>query len=613
MKKITRQSIAAVGVALLGMSLLGGCATKPTANPDWQYDSKRLDDRARLTARGMGGVGVSRAPTSGKVAIISEASADGSRLVVGQPRQFALIDGQNGKEIMRQGDSFFESLRVGVDLSGASVRGFASDSYILRVLDQSRVLLVFDYSYGVDSVVALDLDSGAELWRSNLFNYSYEKYSPVADAAVGMAASALARALRAESSGPTLEERLTREHDFVHKLILPTPDGNGFFFKTLEGVAMVDSRTGRQRWMLTGFEGHGLAEARVLPDGDILLVASTGDITEDYVGTLSIKHHMARVNPRNGQARWLSEHNGRWLDGIALGDELVVLNTQPTQVFDLRNGRLLWENDVRDAPQARATVPILADGALYLVGNTLRENVRMIQLGIPYKLKKHEQRTGKVLWESDEYKMRPTALLRHGDHLLLAGQGEWVGEHGGLVAIDPATGQLRWRSPAFERRGLNAGVDVSEILVKGDTVWVASAGRLYGLDLNSGAVRVEFDHRARGLGVTQGILLDGDDVVVIGRTGVVRVNTTGQPLYLNKTAATADFHTGNGHLTLLHTGTKPGVTVMDLATGSSRSLDYQVGKQVVFGPLAAGAVVSENGDKAITLHQDRVLRSYSVQ
>lgn len=611
------QSKQLLGVIVVAL-FLAGCASKPTVDPDWRYDSKSLDKTVGVAGNITGLVRLSKAPTTGAAAIITEMLQDGSRVVVGNPRNFAFLDGATGEAIATKGEDFFNSIRVSVNLKVTSASGFAADTYVLLTLDKARTLLVFDYQYGTETVTALDIDSGEELWRSNQFKYSFEKYRPAVNAVSRGLLEPLARAIDRKNGGkteviePTLEERLTDEYKFVRNLVVPTADGSAFYFKTFEGVFLVDAKSGKVHWSLPGFQGQALSQVIELPDGDVLLLS--GDSVFLTGGSSMFTHHLARVHGKSGKLRWMSEQSGKWVNGMTVAGDHIVVAASPLQVFHLKSGKKLWENDVHGFQGLEVPLPIVTKNAVYVYGNTLRESDRKVHLGIPHMLKKHELKTGKVLWESDETKSRIDHMQLHGDRLLLSGAGDWFGGNGGLLTFDAANGKLAWKSPQFENLPfIYRGVDASAPLVDGDTVFIAGPKTLYAFALKNGEPRFTRDLQGHGVGLTQGVAQTAGHVVVVSRQGVIGLRKDGEAAYTIKLPDVESIQPGHDYLMLRHVKRDNGISIVDLASGSCQTIYYPIGEQPVLGALAGWSTVTPDGRHVLALDKARELKRYTVR
>jgi MYXO-CTERM domain-containing protein len=338
------------------------------------------------------------------------------------------------------------------------------------VVSRGRVYVtVSDFARGDHGgVVALDLDTGAELWR-------WTSPLPVRNAP----AVADGTVVAAEDDGT---------------------------------VVALDAATGTQRWRYqlgVGIDSlqHTLWASPTIADGVV------------YVG---VQRHFAALDLRTGEPVWQNDPvpKGDWhgtFASAAVGGG-VVIDTFHRDLggliaWDQASGDPLWRVEGEPAEAVEAS-PVIVDDTVYVCNG--KDEVRAVDVA-----------TGMIRWSAvlDSggfdwgYAIAGTPAYADG-RLFVATQ------YRDLVALDARTGVELWRHGAhmapihFTHYFSHSNGYLGSPLVTGRVVWIgAPDGTLTALDAASGAVIWE---RQLGAPVLSGLAVAGDYLIVAGYDGSVR-------------------------------------------------------------------------------------------
>lgn len=477
---------------------------------------------------------------------------DEERIVIGNDNDIYVLDAETGSVIQSYEEDFFERIRPDLEVSGISFEGAIADAYNLVPLDNTGTMLLFDYRFDEETVTALDTESGEIIWQNSDYEYSLGKYSDIIQAVAEGAARALAGTFGGQAQSESTYEQRERENNFIQNIIYEVPESSNFLFKTFDGIALMDGTDGSEIWKVPEFTGSGIADAKVLPDGDFL-VLSGGQNLLDF--EMAEAYHLARISP-DGEARWISEHSGSHIVQLFASADQAIVDGAPTEAFDLETGEKLWENEAiyRDY---RHHHMVVTDENLYVAGDL---EARTVTMGQPGWVWEHDLETGEVLWHTEETRTEFSELILVDDVLLVRGDGELFEGNGGIAAIDANEGEQLWVTPEMEpfgwrgfvQEGRYYGKKVTQPFVYENTVYAAGPDRLYAIDLNSGDVLFESDHNEEHeTGGTNGLAMYEDNIVLVGLDAVVAYNKDdGSVQYATEVESTSSFSVYDHHLVL---------------------------------------------------------------
>lgn len=450
---------------------------------------------------------------------------DGDRVVLGTERDVYILDGNSGERVTDFRESFWQkferSVEVGVETRSRSrsmLLGQAmSDSYDLLPLPHSGVILLLDHRYNTENITAIDAETGEELWDNSSFEYSLSKYSGLIEGGARRLGRGLASAIGGEHQEESEEEKRERHVNFMQHLAYDLPDEDRFFFKTFDGLLLIDSKSGEIITQVEDFSGGGLAGAQRLDNGDYIVLSGGQSLSSL---SLSAGYHIVRLT-NEGEVVWMAEHNGRRTVGLMIYEDVVLVDGGPTEAFSLADGTKLWENDVRRYYEGRHYM--IAENGIVYIASDLEGRVGQVESS---KVWAHDIKSGDVLWETEETRTIFTGMEMHDDMLLVFGQGRlFEGNRGGVAAYNKNTGDLLWMTPEMTGWGVQFsgifGFMVSRPLLDGDRVYVADPDELFVLNRDSGELIYKVSHDDHDTGVMLGKTLHGDNVIIAGRDAVV--------------------------------------------------------------------------------------------
>ncbi|WP_406672301.1 PQQ-binding-like beta-propeller repeat protein, partial [Natronospira sp.] len=537
-------------------------------------------------------------------------SSDGSYVVIGDDRDVRIIDGDSGRIITTLGDDFWQRLARHSRIAGVSLSEFMADSYRMTILDEARVMLLFDYRLDDEIVTAIDLDSGRELWRNDQLAFSLEKYGIAIRAAGRAAGQALGRLLGADHQEETREDRLHRQHEYFSRLVIADPNGEDFLFKTYHGLFAINARSGQMRWHLPEFSGAGLGDVIELPDGDRLIMGGGSNLMAVNVAS---NHHIARVSP-SGDVRWMSEYSGSRVAGMQVAEQRVIVDASPLEVFDLESGRKLWEVEIERSPVERPA-PIVADGHLYHATTSIREGSRLIQTRVPFRISKYELDSGRKIWRTDNSDTTFTHIKLAGDRILASGFGDLFDGNGGLAAFTRADGRLDWSSPEFGRRGmLSTGLHATAPRLSGERVFIAGPEHLYAFQLEDGRLLFAGNLDDADVGGIHNLILHGDTAVVVGRGGAAGFSQRdGRLLFAGNPLTVHEHHHHGSSLVLEQKGRTGGAVLLDLDAGEfGPIMRYRRFTDRLFGDFDGRIFVSRDGRQVMTINGNGDVSRYTL-
>ncbi len=539
---------------------------------------------------------------------------EGTHLITGTQKNVDVLNAIDGEPLWSTREDFEGRILRATTFTafGATVGGGELQAQYLKyhLLDEAGIALIFDHRLGNEIVAGVDIHSGEELWSTQNYSYSIEKYSPLIDRVAEEAGGLLARALGGEVEKEPREERMHREIQFIDNLILPLYGQEAFLFKTFDGLVCIETETGHERWRIEDFSGPGLNDVIYINDQEILVVSSDAGI----FGRMMQTHHLARVNVESGELIWLEEHNGNEIEWVYLYNDKIILDASPLQVFDLASGEKLWENNVHKSGMYYPP-PVLDDNTVYIAGNTLRENVRAIQVGVPITIKKHDLQTGEILWSTDESRSTIADMILYDGMLFVSGSGgDMFDGSGGLITLDASNGERVWQSDSFDGVGFGRwGAEASYIIFDDRAnVIVSGPNNIYSFDYQTGDVKYTIDHRENDVGRI-GYLVDfNNSVVAISRNGLAAYSKDDGTLLFTQETHNVDSYELIGDRLFVYQHNRA-VSAIDIDTGELLGIiTYRPSDEVSFGNLYDGVYVTARGDAILVYDRSKRLSRFRV-
>lgn len=591
-------------MALTGASIIGfsACTTLPPSDidPAWQGDV--------------------RVAPLGAVHLMDEQQ----RLVVSSNKSVYLLNASDGQRIAGFTESFWDAFLRGGTSVGVEVQAgrhteavsldslLWSDAYDIAVFPASSTFWMFDYRKARERIVAVDARSGEQLWASSDHSYSLNKYEGLIQEAAGRAGRALAGALGAQHEAETPEERRARLAAFMQRVVHDIPGSQDVFFKTFDGLLLMDPRTGRVKARFADFRGAGIADVQILPGGDYLVLSGHTSLGEL---SLSQGNSMARIRP-NGQLRWLAQHSGRRTHGLIVEGDIALVDGSPLEAFDLRNGARLWqaENNRREENDHHIVVSngsvyiasAVAGGAAGALGGMLGDAAVIPES----RVEKRDLRSGEQLWASPPGRGQYNGLSVQGGTVLVTGHGRIFGGSVGVRALSADSGAVLWQEEDLASTWRTGPMVVSPPIIKDDMVLVVEREKLSAFDLATGEQRYRLNHADAGTGLLLGVLRHDDMLVVVGSEATQGVDMQdGTQRYHVSTDRASDYSV-HGSSLVLKNGQRNAQRV-NLANGTSSPVLRQGNNNTYFGGLSNGFVIDRDARQAIGVDEEGKLYGYA--
>jgi len=464
---------------------------------------------------------------------------DGSALVLHHPASFmkkggtVVVDGKTGAPLASKESNVIDLLKQGISIGDMSAVDIDSKELDFRFLNGLDLLLVLRSSTSSHNVYCIDLNSGEELWHSNVFLWTLENFRSLGNEAAGKVANLMG--FQAGNAAATISAELTRSRQ-LSRLIIPVPELDAFLFKTLDSLVLIQAKTGKILWSSEQVLGSGFSQVKYLPEtNDILLMTMSSGLVD---AAKSVKK-LFRVDAATGEIRWSNNYAGRddMARGIELRDEYVVVNYQGGlgEVFQFENGKkILQTKDGLEVELGNmfknslvsgklTTAPFLKDNALYAV-----QTVKLKAVGYPdWIVQKFDLTTGELKWASEPIKsMGDIRDLRLVDGVLLARAtgmetpyttaARTIGlSDRKVIALNPESGKMLWSQVMGEGR------KITNLVVKGNQVFIGDAEQLNQIDIHSGKVKNSVKFSDTKAGKLLHLNENGGNIVAIGDHGIV--------------------------------------------------------------------------------------------
>ncbi len=520
---------------------------------------------------------------------------NGSHIFLAGNRRAYLVDGRSGQTIQTFDDSFWERVAGNINFEVINpIHSFSgntgemiSDAYTLYPLQGTGVMLLLDYRFRDEIMMAVDMTSGRELWKQTDLSYSLGNYQGLVESAGANVGRRLASMLGAEHEEESAEEKRDRQVRFMERVLFH-PEGKDYFFlKTFGGLLKIDAATGDIIFQQDGFDGSGIIDVKYLENGDYLVLSGGRNIA-DLAG--SNAYHVARLS-RNGDIVWVSEHSGRRTAGLFVADHTVLVDGYPTEAFDLGNGEKLWENDNRRGNDYHHTI---IDGDAVYFASDLHGTTTRISESRAFK---QDLRTGEIIWQTDtERNSSFTGATLQDGVLLTWGSGRaFEGNRDGIIAYDAETGNRLWRTS--EMRSLSP-----EVIVDGNRVLFSGSGGFYAADLHTGEIILHTESTDQNpIESGLGAMAYNESFISIGRNGVTALRKSdGEVIYHSAVSDGATHYKLNGTKLAMIRNSR-NAQVVDLDSGQISPVVRRNTGNRYYGHFDGDIFISEDASFAITL------------
>lgn len=598
---ILNKSIKIYGLIIITAVLLGACGSSSVVSDvehDWRTSS--IDELS-------------------SVYVMNNAE----RIYVVNGLSVLAIDGNTGEVDNRMNESFWDNI---IRNSATEIGSFTfessramSNTYNMNPLHDSGIILLYDHRFDLETITALDPVSGGVLWTNDQLNFSMAKYSGLIQEAGARVGRALGNMIGGSHEEESAEERREREVLFMSNLAYEIPGENKMFFKASNKLVMIDLEDGSIISEFEGFNGPGITGMQRTDDGGYLVLSAGRDISNLE---LSSSYSLARIDA-HGELLWMSEHSGRHTSNLMLFDNYVVVDGQPTEVFDLNSGDKISENDIRRRSMFSNTLHhiVYHNDNLYVAADMYGQVGRVSES----RLIRHHIPTGEITEFAETTRNTYyTGLTVHDGKLLVSGHGNAIhgrNSSGAIMALNPETGAEIWISEEFSTAGNNytGEPSVSAAVIEDGIIYVSDIRTLYKIDASSGETIAKVDHSALETGRMMGLHEANGNLIIISRNGISAFSKNDlSNVYASKTEG-MDSYTVNGSFAGLYNGGTRAVSVNlndgtvgpHIRHGSGGLLSGPPNRY--FGNLDGAAVFNNDASKVITIDSDGRIHAHTLR
>lgn len=550
---------------------------------------------------------------------------ESERLVVSSEKSVYLLDTNNGQRVAAFPESFWDAFLRGGTSVGVKVTTphgsesvplnslLWSDVYDIATFDAANTFWMFDYRNAQERIVAVDARTGEQLWASSDYAYSLSKYEGLVQEAAGRVGRALAGALGAEHEAERPEERRARMAAFMKRVVHEIPGSRDVFFKTFDGLLLMDPRTGRVKARLSEFQGAGIADVQALPGGDYLVLSGHTSLADL---SFSQGNSLARVRP-NGQVRWMAQHSGQRTGGLIIESGVALVDGSPLEAFDLRNGNKLWQadNNRRSANDHHVVVEgdsvyiasAVAGGASGTLGGMLGD-AAVVPNAI---VERRNLRSGERLWASEPARGQYNGLRVYQGTVLVTGHGRLFDGSVGARALNANTGAVLWQQEGLASTWRSGPMVVSPPTVHGDLVLVVEREFVNALDLATGEHRYRVNHAETGTGLLLGTELHNNTLAIIGSKATFGLDIgSGSQQYATVTDPISHYRRYGDYL-VLQTPQR-NAQRLSIGDGTSSPVVRVGNKNAHFGDLSEGFAIKGDARQLIGVNAEGKPQGYAL-
>lgn len=436
------------------------------------------------------------------------------------------------------------------------------------------------------------------------------------------------------------------------------PELSMFAIASKKAFHMIKAKTGEEIWETQGFKGALATYMYTSSDNTITALnyspAAAGESALGGLGKLAagfgaFKSQLTKFSVKNGDILWQTDIKGAVEKEIATrkvrakmrllnGDKLMLI-MQGLQVYDFKNGSLLWgvTHSEEVMKQVRSGIPSgyqgskLVRSAVYgAVADPLFDGNDVYVFDMQDKknqyVNKYDVNTGKLIWKSKELKKLTIApnLYKVGNRIIIQ-IGGWAQVQGiqenkssygggfggggfsistykrvkfykefspfGVEALDATNGEFIWRSERFAKGVTNAFTHNNQLIV-------ASGKELYSLSPDNGNEKYEISVKDDDIKQTEQIFRLGENAIIVCTKGVSSHKISDGSKNWAVRTKKGDLTTVNNGMAFYATE-KSDQVVIDLETGKYTTYDARKG---------ADTEIYEDGQYMIVFEKDRVTK-----
>jgi hypothetical protein len=157
---------------------------------------------------------------------------NGSHIYLAGNRRAYLVDGHSGQTIETFDDSFWQRVAGNINFEITNpIHSFSgntgemiADAYTLYPLPGTDIMLLLDYRFSDEIMMAIDMTSGRELWKNSDLSYSLGNYQGLVESAGANVGRRLASMMGAEHEEESAEEKRDRQVRFMERVLFH-PEG----------------------------------------------------------------------------------------------------------------------------------------------------------------------------------------------------------------------------------------------------------------------------------------------------------------------------------------------------------------------------------------------------
>jgi hypothetical protein len=451
---------------------------------------------------------------------------------------------------------------------------------------ESNTVFLFDRKMGKDQIACIDMETGALLWSTDVY------------------------------------QNVTEEN------VVYIPERQGFAISLKDKLVFIKVSNGEELWSTTKFGG---VVGKYIYTNDGYLVTVNFQPSGLIALFTGFKNMIAKINMDNGDIVWSNTYIGRaerkiisreFLYDIVVEGPRVILRLNGIQVYDYNTGANLWSAAFDFTPDGVRGRP--GNAKQWGVYGAVADPVYVKETNDLYVLdmsnrshqfvKKYDANTGKMIWTSPEikgakaipgmYVVDDKVICQIGGIVEFQAYEEIKTEYytyyvykvyydnvkpNGLQAFNTKDGSLAWESERFKKGITNAYVFENSILC-------SSGKELYKINYKTGAEEYSVPVTDGGVGLAVKIMPYKDKMVVIGEKGVSAYSPADGKFFYSGKYKTSNFEDVFDNILIMKTD-KADIASFDLDSGKFKEFKAKTG---------ASTTLTTDG-KFVYIYEDKVV------